>query len=48
MIAKDLETLIPEFLSRLEKDGHSEEVKATNRWVTNHFQNRCIQVWFSL
>jgi len=42
MITKDLKTLIPEFLSRLEKDGHSEEVKATNRWVTHHFQNYCL------
>ena len=41
MITKNLETLVPEFLSRLERDGYSEEVKATNRWVTHHFQKYC-------
>lgn len=42
MTTKDLETLIPKFYVRLERDGHSEEVKATNRWVLSHFQKYCL------
>lgn len=42
MTTKELETLIPKFYVRLEQDGHSKEVKATNRWVLSHFQKYCI------
>lgn len=41
MTTKELEILIPKFLSRLEKDGHSKEVITTNTWVTQHFQKYC-------
>lgn len=42
MIVKDLEFLIPKFLSRIEKDGHSKEVQVTNCWVIHHFQKYCL------
>ncbi len=41
MTTKDLEILIPKFLSRLEKDGHSREVITTNIWITQQFQKHC-------
>ena len=42
MTTKDLKILIPKFLTRLSQDGHSKEVKSTNKWILHHFQQYCI------
>lgn len=42
MTISELQHLIPIFLERLRKDGHSEEVMSINRWVTGHFVKYCM------
>ena len=41
MTRAELQAQITKCLCRLEDDGHSEDVMATNRWVTGHFSQYC-------
>jgi hypothetical protein len=41
IIRSELEAHISRCLSRLEKDGHSDDVMDTNRWITSHFVKYC-------